>query len=95
MTGAFSTTSTKALAVATGINPLDIGLKRRAAEYWLRKGKAVKVDEKLDEPVNTKREIKQFKWQESWGNAATESRTHALISIVELQKHIGILEHVF
>lgn len=54
LSGAFSTVSFEALAVLMDVVPLDLELRRRAAGYWLRKGRQDKVQAVLGVQAETK-----------------------------------------
>ena len=59
LTGAANTTSTMALLIATGIEPIDLTIRLRGATYWLKSnniskvkaiiGKACKKERRLNE----------------------------------------------
>lgn len=94
LTGAFSTTSLEALCVITGICPLDLTVRQRAANYWLKKGQHHKKEKMLrGRRANTKTEVKNVvkeEWQESWNNSEVGRRTHQLIPNIDnrlAQKH--------
>lgn len=87
LTGAFSTTSLEALCVLTGICPLDITIRKRAASYWLKNNEAEKAGKLLrNRMAHTKKEITaacQLEWQEGWNDAEVGRRTHQFLPNVQ------------
>lgn len=76
LSGAFGTTSTEALCVVLGTFPVDISIRYRAANYWLKRGRPDKVRDITGEELPTKLHLKRWRittWQEQW-DASTKGR---------------------
>ena len=82
MTGSFRTTSGDALNVVVGILPLHLEITRRAALYWLRKGREDKILELLPTSVHSKRDIAEVildRWQQQWNESTKGRRVHNIL----------------
>ncbi|KAF2895853.1 hypothetical protein ILUMI_10316 [Ignelater luminosus] len=94
LTGAFRTTSLEALAVATGILPLHLELRKRAAMYWVKKQDYEKVQRVLTVPAQSKQEVKVAilnQWQQLWSTSTKRRRLHQLLSNIEQRLELNHL----
>ena len=82
MTGSFRTTSGEALSVVVGILPLHLEITRRAALYWMRKGREDKILELLQSNARTKRDIAEAildRWQQQWNESTKGRRVYNIL----------------
>lgn len=80
LSGAFGTTSTEALCVVLGMYPIDISIRYRAANYWLKRGRLDKVRDITGEELQTKLHLKRWRitvWQEQWDASTKGRRVHS------------------
>ncbi|CAG2066526.1 unnamed protein product, partial [Timema podura] len=74
LSGAYKTVPTNALCVTLGVWPQHLEVRKRAAEYWLGKGKLDKVIELTTNDVSTKEDIGEtllVEWQAHWEESTT------------------------
>nr|CAD7392030.1 unnamed protein product [Timema cristinae] len=77
ISGAYKTVPTNAWCVTLSVWPLDLEVRKRAAGYWLRKGKLDKVIKLTTNGVSTKYDIRETllrKWQADWEESITGRR---------------------
>lgn len=90
VSGAFSTVSFEALAVMMNMVPLDLEIRRRAAGYWLRRGRRDRVQAILGEHAQTKGEIWDVVmriWQEEWQNTEKGSRLRTFFPTITRRRN--------
>lgn len=91
LSGAFGTVSLEALLVSLGITPMDLEIRKRAANYWLQKQKPEKVQQILQRPAVSKREIENAimeLWQEEWVNTPKGARLKQFFPNIERRNNM-------
>ena len=104
LTGAYRTTAKDALLVTLGILPMHLLIQKRAATYWLKKGKREEAEYILREPIGNMEDIWQCilrKWQAKWDTSPTGRRTYEFLpdiyerlTMKHLQPNKGMVHYI-
>lgn len=95
LVGAFSTVPTMALLVVLGLWPLDLQVRLRAANYWLKRNNGPKVRQIVGREANAKRDIRRMlleEWQREWDTLEQGRRVHEIFPCVKQRLRLKDLQ---